>query len=454
MRKILCPLTVAILLATSAAAQSLPFAPNPAAPDTPAIMPSAVAASTDTTLTRQQAEQIALKANPHISVGRLLALAQKEVVVETRSAELPSVFGNITGVEAEEGSRLSSGSLTASRLITHVGAGVTFTQLITDFGHTRNLVASSSLQAKAAEQNASATEQDIVLATDIAFFDALEAQATLTVAHITVEARRAVTDQVNALTASKLKSTLDQSFAQVNLSQAQLLVLDSENQAASAMDRLNDVLGSNQDTQYRLLDDAQSLDTLPVSAESVIALAMQQRPDLRAQQLTHEADVKFSRAQHEQLLPTVSALGAAGYTPLGSSTYFNPDWYGAVGGNLSMPLFNGFKFHAEAKEADIRARVSDENTRALADRIVRDVRLAWLRANTAQQRVAVTHQLLQQANTALDLAQTRYNLGLSSIVELSQAQLQQTQAEIDEANARFEFKADLATLRFQSGVQP
>ena len=55
---------------------------------------------------------------------------------------------------------------------------------------------------------------------------------------------------------------------------------------------------------------------------------------------------------------------------------------------------------------------------------------------------------------ALDLADTRYRLGLSSIVELSQAQLQQTQAQIDQANAQFEYEADLAALRFQSGSQP
>jgi outer membrane protein len=68
--------------------------------------------------------------------------------------------------------------------------------------------------------------------------------------------------------------------------------------------------------------------------------------------------------------------------------------------------------------------------------------------------MSVTAELLKEANTALDLAQTRYQLGLSSIVELSQAQLQQTQAQIDGANARFEYEAGLADLRFQSGSQP
>ena len=102
----------------------------------------------------------------------------------------------------------------------------------------------------------------------------------------------------------------------------------------------------------------------------------------------------------------------------------------------------------------MRAKASSEQSRQLADRIVRDVRTAWLAANTAQQRMSVTTELLKQANTALELAQTRYQLGLSSIVELSQAQLQQTQAQIADVNARFEYEADLATLRFQSGSQP
>jgi outer membrane protein len=405
-------------------------------------------------LTRQQAEQLALKNNPQIGVAALLALAQKQVVRETRSGLLPALNGNLTGVDAAEGSRISAGSLTASRLLYHAGAGIDLSQLITDFGHTQNLVASSSLQAKAAEQNAQATREDIVLATDLAFYNTLEAQATLEVAKSTVESRQAVGDQVDALTANNLKSTLDQSFAQVNLSQAKLLDLDSQNQFDAAMADLNEVLGMASDHNYHLVDDA-SLPPPPAqSADAAIALALQQRPDLLALKLNHDADVHFSRAQHELLLPTVSGLGVVGVTPVGSSTYFTQKWYGAAGVNVSVPIFNGFKFHAEATEAGLHARASDEQSRVLSDRIARDVRRAWLTANSAQQRMSVTAELVKEANTALDLADTRYRLGLSSIVELSQAQLQQTEAQIANANARFEYEADLAALRFQSGSQP
>ena len=75
-------------------------------------------------LTRAEAEQMAIKNNPRVSIGRLLALAQHQVVRETRAAELPTANGSITAMDAKDGSRISSGSLTASRLIEHAGAGV------------------------------------------------------------------------------------------------------------------------------------------------------------------------------------------------------------------------------------------------------------------------------------------------------------------------------------------
>ncbi len=452
--------SVAILLYGSLAAAPQQTADLPSAP--PARVSSQMQAdwqvshgnNADQTLTRQQAEQLALKNNPRISVAALIALSQKQVVRETRSGELPSLFGNGTAVAAMEASRIGAGALSASRLLNHVGAGFQLSQLITDFGRTPNLIASSSLQAKAAEQSAEATREDIILATDIVFYKALEAQATLQVANSTVDQRKSVSDQVNALTNSKLKSTLDQSFAQVNLSQAMLLALDSRNQVDAAMASLNDILGIAKDLHYRLVDDPAPPPPIAPSVEEIIALALRQRPDLRAAQLSHEADVRFSRAQHEQYLPTVTAQGIAGIAPVGSSTYFTSDKYGAAGVNVNIPIFNGFKFSAEAAEADLHAKVSNEQSRQLTDQIVRDVRMAWLAANTAQQRMSVAAELLKEANTAFDLAQTRYQLGLSSIVEFSQAQLQQTQAQIENANAQFEYEADLATLRFQSGSEP
>ena len=82
---------------------------------------------------------------------------------------------------------------------------------------------------------------------------------------------------------------------------------------------------------------------------------------------------------------------------------------------------------------------------------MRDVRTAWLNANSAFQRLAVADQLLKSATDALDLAQSRYRLGLSSIIEFSQAQLNLTQAQLESASAKYDYQAQLSVLNYQIG---
>jgi outer membrane protein len=244
------------------------------------------------------------------------------------------------------------------------------------------------------------------------------------------------------------------SFAQVNLSQAKLLQLNAQNDLDAAKAAVNAVLGYDQQINFQLVDDEASLPPLPADSEALIVQAMQSRPDLQSLKFSEQAAQKFSKAQHEQFLPTISAMGVVGDTPVGSSQYFTSEWYGAVGGNVSIPIFNGFRISAQASQATLQAKAAAEQTRALREQVVRDFRTAWLNANTALQRVTVSTELLRQANTALDLAKTRYDLGLSSIVELSQAELQQTEAAIGNANARSQYNFAISTLNFQTGVQP
>jgi outer membrane protein len=449
-----------VVLATCIASPVLAQSGLPVAPTVSLSMPkqsvnSAVPQSSEMmSLTRAQAEQIALKNNPRISTAYLLSLAQHQVVRENRSAELPTLVGNVTAVDANDGSRISAGYLTASRLIEHAGFGAQLNQLITDFGRTHNLVLSSKLEEKSQQANAEATREQITLATDFAFYRALETQATLNVAKQTVKTREDVTDQVSQLAKNNLKSTLDLSFAQVNLSQAKLLEMQSQDDFDSAIASLTEVLGSDQQVQYQLIDDSTPLIGPPPSVDSLVALAIQQRPDLQSLALKHESEQKFTRAQADQLLPSLNAMGMVGKTPIGSSQYFSSNWYGAVGANLNIPIFNGFRYTAEASEADLQAKATAEQVRDLQNQITRDVRTAWLQANTAYQKVGVAQELLHEANLALDLAQTRYQLGLSSIVELSQAQLQQTEAAIGDANARYQYQFARSSLNFQIGTHP
>jgi outer membrane protein len=409
------------------------------------------AQTSNTQLTLHDAEQLALNNNPQISVARLLTFAQHQVVRETRSAELPVATGNLTAADAREGTRLTAGALNNSSVFERAAAGITIGQLITDFGRTRNLVASENLREQAQKQNELATSADIILATDQAFYTALASQAQLTVAQQTVDTRQTTADQIQALTTAKLRSDLDLSFANVNLAQAKLLLLDAQNRKDAAFTGLNEILGFEKQATYLLIDESKKpLTAPPGNEEDLVQDAFRSRPDLAAIDDDWQAAQRFAQAEHDLNRPTISALATGGSTPVRADQIVTP-WYGAAGVNMSIPIFNGFLFSSRAHEADYRASALQQQERDLRDKIARDVRVTWLQSNTAYQRVSVTAQLLQQANLALDLAQTRYKLGLSSIVELSQAQLQQTDAQIGNTNARYEYLSTLSELNFQTG---
>jgi outer membrane protein len=210
-------------------------------------------------------------------------------------------------------------------------------------------------------------------------------------------------------------------------------------------------LGSEQDVQYTLVDDtAANPDPAPQDAEPLLQTAFTARPDLAALNDSYSAARQLSSAEHELWMPTVSALAAVGATPV-RADQIQSSWYGAAGANISIPLFNGFLYNARAQEAELRAHAAGEQVRNLRDVIARDLRTAVLDAQNAFERIGVTEEMLKESNMALDLSQARYKIGLSGIVELTQAQLAQTQAEIAYANARYAYQTALAVVRFQTG---
>lgn len=442
------PLPPHVSLALTMEPANTDVSPSQAEPQ-PLINP----ATASTSIRRTDAERLALENNPRITASHLLALAAGQVTRVTRSGELPQISGDITAEKAEDASRIGAGALTDSRLYTHVGTGGTFSQLITDFGHTRNLIASNKLQQRAQDQTALATQQDVLLATDQAFYRLLNAQALLDVAKATVAARGDVQHLTSALTRSALKSDLDLNIASADLSQAQLLQIDAEDGVASASAALAAVLATPADTLYHAVEDPQSAPPPPPTDRSaaIYASAQAQRPDLQALRFNAAADQKLATSQRLQHLPTISALAVGGTTPVSPDGVFVPHWYAAGGINLTVPVFTGFRIDAQAKEARLRQEATEKQAQDLSNSIARDVRIALLNAQTAFRRIAVADQFKQQTAQALSLAQTRYKLGLSSIVELSQAQLQSTQAVVAAVNARYDYLLSLRSLDYARG---
>jgi outer membrane protein len=421
-------------------------------PQTATALPQLPANGPVQRLTLPDAEALAIKNNPQISVYHLIYLASNQVTREAKSAYYPTIYGSFTAAGGQQGSRIAAGSLNAPRLLNRAAGGLALSQMITDFGRTNNLVAASTLRAKAANMNAVATAHQIKLAVDEAYYNALQTFAEQRVAEETVKARQLVAEQITTLFQNKLRSQLDVSFASANLAQAKLLLLDAQNNCQAALSQLSQVLGYTRQQNLSLVDTAGELKPPPDQVSQLEDEAFNNRPEIASQNFDYQAAQHFQKAERDLMFPTVSALGVVGQTPEGSvlnGVQQFPTWYGAAGVNLNVPIFNGFQYVARSREAGERAKASGEELRDLKDRVANDVRTSWLNAITAYNRVGVSQQFLDQTNLALDLSQTRYNLGLSSIVELSQAQLQQTQAEIEFAAAKYQYRIAEAVLRFQ-----
>jgi outer membrane protein len=428
------------------APQSAPMAPSSQMqPPAQASQPSPGAQ----TLTLRQAEQLAIQNHPQIQAATYLASAAKEQLIEAKSAYYPTIYGSITAADAENNSRITAGALNNPIIYEREGNGINVNQLITDFGRTHELVKSSSYRAKAAEEDVVTTRADVLVAVDEAYYAVLKAQAVLTVAQQTVKERQLVSDQVTALEQNKIKSGLDVSFANVDLAQAQLLLIQAQNALDASFAQLSEALGYSDQRTFQLGD--QPLPPAPTpDVNQLIQQAMADRPELIGQRLTVNSARSYATAERDLWFPTLSAAGAAGVTPEGANQL--APRYAAAGFNLNIPIFNGRLFSALHSEASERARAEDASLRDLQDRIARDVRTAWLNANSAYQRLAITDQLLAQASQALDLASSRYKLGLSSIIELSQAQLNQTQARIEQASAKYDYQTELSLLNYQIGA--
>jgi len=400
-------------------------------------------------LSLADAENIAIKNHPRIQAARYLAAAARAQVTQANSAYYPQAAGNLTGAEAEHDSRISAGALNNPIIYDRYAYGVTVGQLVTDFGRTHELVKSSSLHAQAQKENVTTSRADVLLNVDRAYYSVLRAQAVLKVAEDTVKNRQLVADQITALEKNKLKSGLDVSFANVDLAQAQLLLIQAQNGVEASYADLSAALGYSDEKTFTLAEEAVPPAPSPNVSE-LISQALQNRPELIGGRLDVRSAQTYATAERDLWFPTISAVGTAGLAPyreepLGSR-------YAAAGFDVNIPLFNGHQFGALRAEANAQAQAQEQYLRDLQNGIIREVHKAWLEANAEFQRLSVTQQLLSQATQALDLAQQRYKLGLSSIIELSQAQLNMTQAEITQASAKYDYEDAISALNFQVGV--
>jgi outer membrane protein len=412
---------------------------------------TAVASAAGQALTLAEAREMAIKSHPRITIAQLRSLVAREGVTQARAGYFPTVAANATAIWSGEAvTRIASGQLSNSQIFDHTGIGATMSFLVTDFGRTANLNEAAKKRARAAEADVLASRAQLLLQVNAAYLDVLKARAVKEVAEKTLSLRQAVFARTQALGQNQLRSELDVRLAQVNVDEARLLIDSAEKDLQAAATILGNLIGDNTFAVDRQLEIPPAPAELPKDFSPLTALALQQRPELARYRAEADAARATARAAKDARLPTISVMASAGYIPLDYPQFDTK--YAAGGINLNLPLFAGGLYRSRQHEAELQASAAEAAWQDTVNTITREVRLAWLEAVHAQERIGLTASLAENANAAQSLARARFEQGLSSTVELMQAELAQTSADIAKSTADYAYRVRREILDYQTGA--
>jgi len=403
-----------------------------------------------TTLTLTQAESIAVANQPRLLAAQLRTRAAAQRVREARSGLFPTIAFNATGVAvADAGTSTATGALTTSSISDRFAYGGNLVQLVTDFGRTSALVGAERSLADAQKDMTTLTGAQIRLNVRSAYFQVMGAEAVLHAAREAQGNRQLIVRQISALAGSQLRSTLDVSFASVLESEAELAVVRAESSVQQQRTRLGSAMGQLQPVTAALVEE-QLPSQLSPDPSSYLAQADVQRADLNAAIAQQHAASRFADSERRLSYPTLNALGAAGQIPFHDRTLQGN--YAAAGFNLNIPVFNGGLFTARRTEAELESTARTRDAEEVKLEVNEQVQNNWSQAMEAYRSLDVSARLVAQSKESLRLAQARYQAGLGSIVELNEAQLSETSAEINAAGVTYTYLTRRAELDFAAGL--
>ena len=416
----------------------------------PSFVMAAEPPPSDIVLSLEDAQHIALEHHPEILSSGYRTEAAKQATEQARADYLPQVSGNAVGAFADDGTRLTATNGINNPSVDQRGSyGVSASQLITDFGRTGYKVDAALADADAKTARALSARDQVLFQVTRAYLNVLRAQKVVEVATATLKTRHALLEQVDSLRDAKMRSDLDVSYAQQNVSAANLLALQSRNDLDNEQAQLAQALGLNSHKPF-VLEDASVVAAPADDLESLLQKAKDQNPELRAMKAELSAAHKQTKAEEAANYPTISALGYAGENPIHDSTQLDSN-YAAGGIVLSIPLYTGGRLSATEKRADYQARAIEQDMMDKENQLSRDVRQVWNNTQTAYRNIDVTAELYKTSAQALELTQARYELGKNSIVDLAQAQLNATQSAISAATARYDYLIQQALLNYTVG---
>ena len=402
----------------------------------------------------QKAIELALENHPLVQEAGATLKAATARTEQARAIYYPRVeanFDTAAGAGRLNPRFLVGGFLVQQNLSQYVG-GVSVSQRIFDFGFTQHTVDSAHLAERAQELDINARQALVVLNVQGSYLTSLKHQRLVQIAEETVRERGIIKGQIEALYRQQLKSKLDLDLVQVELTNAESLLVKARNGLKSSFANLNRAIGIAGAEDYVLED-------LPIQVrpqrplDTLIGDSLTHPEFRRAKELTASAEAKVTAAKR-QYLPTVSAYASGGdfqvYDSTRSQANQTGGWW-AAGGFVSMPLFTGFMIENQVREAKAQKAAAEAASTNIEQALTQQVTNSYLDTISFAQQIKLGEEQVRTSQEALNLAKQRYQLGLGSIVEVTQAEVGLTAAQTKLAEAQYDYKIAEVTLAYAAG---
>ncbi|TLY22665.1 MAG: TolC family protein [Nitrospirae bacterium] len=403
-------------------------------------------------LTLERSMELALSNHPSLRVASGNQAIQEAQVGQAQAGFYPQVQGSLgynrrttNSTSTFQGSRV--GRSTAGDMTGFYSSSVTLNQLLYDFGTTNSRVEAQQFQFQAANSDAQTAVQTVVINVQQAYFSLQQAQRLVSVSEEAITQFEKHLDLAKGRFKAGVAPKIDVTTAEVDRSNAQLNLITARNNALVARVTLNNAMGIQTTKQYRVQDPVQA-EPYRVSLDEAVAKAMRLRPEMISQRAQEQAAEAAIKAAQGNFFPTVTSSANYSY----SATDFPLVWNWSLGGTVSVPIFSGFLTQQQVAQARATLLTTKANGDVLRQTILLDVNQASLNLEAAWEKLRVTAVTVDQAKERLALVEGRYKAGLSTAVEVTDAEVALVSAQVNDVVAVSSYQAAKAALDKAMGI--
>jgi outer membrane protein TolC len=403
-------------------------------------------------LTLDECIAVALEAQPAIQATLYDYAAARARVREAFAPLLPQLIGSVNATRSHGiiiPTTTSTGGRTATVRVDRQPADtflaqVQLSQLLFDFGKT---LAATQVTRKLAEVSAEGVEvqrQVITLTVKEAYTNILLAQRLIRVQEQAVE--RA---ELNLTSAKGFLDVGTQPLstvvrAEVDVANAKVDLINARNALRTARVALNTAMAVDASTPTEIQDNLEYEPTT-IDRAALRSEALRQSPEYRQAKLQSSAAEAGVQVAARNFLPNVSGTGSYG----GAQLELNPSW--SLGLSFTWSIFDGGNLIAALDEAKANLGAANARVKVAELTLIQNLEQAEIAVEAAQERIQAARVLIASAQENFRLAQGRFDVGVGTILELTDAQLALTQASNTEAQALADYRIALAQLDRAAG---